>query len=151
AISVLTPMSAQRVHVNNSFHGWSVDGKPADCVKLALLELLEHKPDFVVSGINAGANTAINVLYSGTVAGAVEAAFFGIPSIAYSLQLSQELDFSRAGAIARRIFEQFATAKPARGTCLNVNIPALDRGWPLGVRVCPQGVAPMVDEYHKHT
>lgn len=151
AISVLTPMSARRVHVNNVFHGWSVDGKPADCVKLALLELLEARPDFVVSGINAGANTAINVLYSGTVAGAVEAAFFGVPSIAFSLELSQELDFQRAGVIAKGIFQRFVASKPTPGTCLNVNIPALDAGWPLGVRVCPQGVAPMVDEYHKHT
>lgn len=151
AISVLTPMLVQRVHVNNTFHGWSVDGRPADCVKLALLELLEERPDFVLSGINSGANTSINVLYSGTVAGAVEAAFFGVPAIAFSLELSHELDFRRAGQIARRIFECFAAMRPRPGTCLNVNIPALDAGWPRGVRICPQGTAPMRDHYLKQT
>lgn len=149
AISVLTPMLVQRVHVNRVFWGWSVDGRPADCVKLALLELLNPRPDFVVSGINSGANTSINVLYSGTVAGAVEAAFFRIPSMAVSLELSAELDFTRAGRITRALFESYAASRPSPGTCLNVNIPALDTGWPVGVRVCPQGTLPMRDHYHK--
>jgi 5'-nucleotidase len=148
-ISVLTPMLAHRVHVNNTFHGWSVSGKPADCVKLALLELLDARPDFVLSGINAGANTAHNVYYSGTVAGAVEAAFFGVPSIAFSLQLSDELDFEKAGKIARSIFQEFARRRPAPGTVLSVNIPALDAGWPRGVRICRQGAAAMNEYYRK--
>ncbi len=96
AISVLTPMAAHRVSVKNVFEGWSVDGRPADCVKLAVLELLECRPDFVISGINAGVNTGINILYSGTVAGAAEGAFFGVPSMAVSLELSDNLDFERA-------------------------------------------------------
>ena len=82
AITVLAPMAAHRLNVKNVFEGWSVDGRPADCVKLAMLELLDRPPDFVVSGINAGVNTGINVLYSGTVAGAAEGAFFGVPSAA---------------------------------------------------------------------
>ncbi len=149
AISVLTPMLVQRVHVASAFHGWSVDGRPADCVKLAMLELLEQRPDFCLSGINSGANTAINVLYSGTVAGAAEAAFFGVPSIAFSLELSKELDFARAGRVAREIFLRFAANNPQPGTCLNVNIPALDEGWPRGVRVCTQGSASMRDVYRR--
>jgi 5'-nucleotidase len=151
AISVLTPMAVSRVHVRNLFWGHSVDGRPADCVKLALVELLEKKPDFVLSGINAGANTGINVLYSGTVAGALEGAFFGVPSIAFSLELSAELAFHRAGQIARAIFQRFAASQPAPGTCLSVNIPALDQGWPRGVRVCHQGTVPMLEHYHKAT
>lgn len=151
AISVLTPMLVDRVHVNQLFHGWSVDGRPADCVKLALLELLPERPDFVFSGINAGSNTAINVLYSGTVAAAVEAAFFGVPSLALSLELSHELDFRRAGAVARAVIEEFIATHPPLGTCLNVNIPALDVGWPRGTRVCPMGTAPMADHYMKRT
>lgn len=151
AISVKTPMLAHRVHVNNTFHGWSVDGRPADCVKLAMHELLRWKPDFVVSGINAGANTGINVLYSGTVAGAVEAVFFGVPSMAFSLELSDELDFHKAGQIAARLFKQFVESKPTRDTCLSVNIPALDRGLPRGVRVCHQAFSPMTEHYVKQT
>ncbi len=149
AISVLTPMAAHRVRVRNSFEGWSVDGRPADCVKLAMLELLDKPPDYVVSGINAGVNTGINILYSGTVAGAAEGSFFGVPSMAVSLELSEHLDFERAGRIAHDIFERFVRARPPAGMCLNVNIPSLDSGWPRGVRVCPQGVAPMKDKYHK--
>lgn len=149
AISVLTPMTAHRVRVRDLFEGWSVDGRPADCVKLAMLELLDWQPDFLLSGINQGVNTGINVLYSGTVAGAAEGAFFGVPSMAISLELSEKLDFRRAGKIARLVFEQYAAASPPPGTCLNVNIPALDAGWPKGIRVCPQGVVPMNDKYHK--
>ena len=141
AITVLAPMAVHRLNVKNVFEGWSVDGRPADCVKLAMLELLEGPPDFVVSGIN--------VLYSGTVAGAAEGAFFGVPSIAFSLELSDQLDFERAGQISRKIFERYAASQPPPGTCLNVNIPALDDGWPKGIRVCPQGVVPMDDKYHK--
>jgi len=149
AITVLSPMLAHRVHVNQRFWGWSVDGRPADCVKLAMLELLKGRPDFVLSGINAGVNTAINVLYSGTVAGAIEGAFFGVPSMAVSLELSDELDFNRAARIARQIFERYAASAPRPGTCLNVNIPSLDQGPPRGVRICPQGTAPMNDYYYK--
>lgn len=151
AISVLTPMAVRRVHVNSAFYGFAVDGRPADCVKLAMLELLPWRPDFVVSGINAGVNTGINVLYSGTVAGAAEGAFFRVPSMAVSLELSQELDFRAAAIIARRVFDVYAAAKPAPGTCLNVNIPALDKGPPIGVRVCPQANVPMNDHYKKQT
>jgi 5'-nucleotidase len=150
AITIRSPLIAHRMHVNNSFHGWSVDGRPADCVKLALCELLGYRPDFILSGINHGANTGINVLYSGTVAGAAEGAFFGIPSIAYSLELSDNLDFEKARWIARDVFLRFVRSQPRPGTCLNVNIPALDDGWPVGVKVVPMGLMTMEDEYKKH-
>lgn len=151
AISVMTPMAVRRVHVNNTFHGWSVAGRPADCVKLAIIELLEERPDFVLSGINAGANTGVNVLYSGTVAGAMEGALFDIPSMAISLELSDELDFHTAGRIARLVFERFAASNPQPRTCLSVNIPALDRGWPRGVRCCPHVPLGWDEHYQKTT
>ena len=138
-ITVHTPMAARRVSVRGVFEGWAVDARPADCVKLAILELLSWRPDFVLSGINAGLNTGMYTLYSGTVAGAAEGAvFFGIPSMAVSLELSDELDFERAGRIARQVFECYVAARPPADTCINVNIPALDAGWPKGVRVCPK-------------
>ncbi len=147
AITVRTPIFAHRVHVNSVFWGWSVDGSPADCVKLAMLELLPWRPDFVLSGINAGVNTGNNVLYSGTVAGALEGAFFDVPSVAFSLRLSDELNFRLAGEIARGVFEQIVASRPPGGMCLNVNIPALDRGLPRGIRVCPQATIAMDDKY----
>ncbi|MFQ5422415.1 MAG: 5'/3'-nucleotidase SurE [Phycisphaerae bacterium] len=150
AISVLAPVAAHRVHVKSTFEGWAVSGRPADCVKLAMLELLDERPDFVVSGINGGINTGVYVLYSGTVAGAAEGAvFFGVPSMAVSLEVSDRMDFDRAGQIARRVFERYAAARPPAGTCLNVNIPALDSGWPKGVRVCPQCVVPARASYRR--
>jgi 5'-nucleotidase len=151
-ISVLTPIATRRVHVNNMFEGWAVEGRPADCVKLAVLQLLDWRPDFVISGINAGLNTGMYMLYSGTVAGAAEGAvFFRLPSMAVSLELSDELDFERAANIARQIFDRFAAAHPPAGTCLNVNIPALDSDWPKGVRVCPQSVVTSDARYRKET
>lgn len=149
AISVLKPLLVRRVHVNNVFHGWSVAGRPADCVKLAMIELLEVRPDLVLSGINAGANAGVNVLYSGTIAGAVEGALFGVPALAFSLELSDELDFRRAGQVARRVLDAFVAAQPAAGTCLSVNIPALDRGEPRGIRCCPQAPINWEEHYRK--
>ena len=149
AISVLTPLIVERVHVNNRFHGLSVSGRPADCVKLAMVELLDERPDFVLSGINAGANTGMNVLYSGTVAAAAEGAFFGIPSVAFSLQFSEEMDFEAASKVVREIFIRYAESKPPAGSCLNVNLPALNAGLPRGVRVCPTASEPMREYYHK--
>ncbi len=149
AISVAKPLLVRRVHVNSLFHGWSVAGRPADCVKLAMMELLDERPDLVLSGINAGANTGINVLYSGTVAGAIEGALFGVPAIAFSLELSDELDFHKAGCVARMALECVLAARPEPGTCLNVNIPALDKGWPRGVRCCPQSPVNWDEHYEK--
>jgi 5'-nucleotidase len=149
AISVQKPMLVRRVHVNNCFHGWSVAGRPADCVKLAMIELLPERPDLVLSGINAGANAGVNVLYSGTIAGAVEGALFGVTAIAFSLQLSDEMDFHRAGRVARTLVEHTLAAKPTPGTCLSINIPALDRGEPRGVRCCAQAPVSWEEHYVK--
>lgn len=149
AITVKTPLAVRRVHVNNVFWGHAVDGRPADCVKLAMHELLKWRPDFVLSGVNAGANTAINVLYSGTVAGAVEGAFFGVPAMAFSLELSNELNFDGAARVSRKVFDAFVASRPGRGVVWNVNIPALDDGPPRGVRACPQATVQMNDAYIK--
>lgn len=152
AITVLAPLPARRVRLNDAFDAWAVDGRPADCVRLALDELLDARPDFVISGINAGLNTGVYMLYSGTVAGAAEAAvFFGIPSMAVSLQLSDRLDFDGAARIARQIFDRFAAAGPPPGSCINVNIPALDAGPPKGVRACPQDLTIGPAAYRKQT
>src|SRR5262245_19267217 len=90
SITLLTPLIVQEVlDEQGAPMGWAVEGRPADCVKLALLELLPEPPDVVVSGLNAGSNAGINVLYSGTVAAAIEGAFFRIPSIAVSLEYTK--------------------------------------------------------------
>jgi 5'-nucleotidase len=149
AISVLKPLLVRRVHVNGNFHGWSVAGRPADCVKLAMIELLDPRPDFVLSGINAGANAGVNVLYSGTIAGAIEGALFGVPAMAFSLELSDELDFRRAARISRAVFERYVATRPPAGMCLSVNIPALEPGRPRGVRCCVQAPVSWEEHYKK--
>src|SRR5580700_1102316 len=127
SVTLLTPLIIQEIFDGKEFIGWAVEGRPADCVKLALLELLPEPPDLVVSGMNAGSNAGINVLYSGTVAAAIEGAFFHCTSIAVSLEYTKPkpLDFPRAADLARGVIEQILTQKPAAGTLLNINIPSL--------------------------
>lgn len=151
AISVLKPMVVRRLHVDQTFHGWSVAGRPADCVKLAMLELLDRRPDLVLSGINAGANVGINVLYSGTIAAAREGALFDVPAIAVSLELSEELDFGRAGRVARAVIDAILAAGPAPGSCLSVNIPGSHRGEPRGIRCCAQASVSWEEHYYQQT
>ena len=104
-ITISTPLLTQKVTIADGVTGTAVDGRPADCVKLAVSHLVPRPPDLVVSGINSGANVGINVLYSGTIAAAVEAAFLGLPSIAVSLYLRDEIptDYARASKLARSI------------------------------------------------
>src|SRR5919201_938844 len=143
SITLLTPLLVQEVmEESGQFMGWAVEGRPADCVKLALSELLPDPPDLIVSGLNAGSNAGINVLYSGTVAAAIEGAFFHRTSIAVSLEYTKpKLDFPRAAALARRVIEQILEHQPDPGTLFNVNIPSLDKGPIRGIRTVPQNVA----------
>jgi 5'-nucleotidase len=152
SITLLNPLLVQEVFDDEKqFVGWAVEGRPADCVKLALLELLPEPPDIIVSGINAGANAGINVLYSGTVAAAIEGSFFRQTSIAVSLEYSRPkpLDFTQAAGLARQVIVQIRAQKPEAGTLFNVNIPALERGPVRGIRVVPQNVAPYLEKFDR--
>lgn len=147
AITVREAINVRRIHVHNEFFGWSVSGRPADCVKLAVCELAESKPDLVVSGINDGANVSINVLYSGTVAAAAEGALLGHPAVAVSLERGAETDFDRAAAIARRVIDAIVANGLSPGRLINVNIPSLRPGLPKGIRVARQALQVMRDRY----
>ena len=151
SITLLTPLLVQEVaDENNAFMGWAVEGRPADCVKLALLELLPEPPDLIVSGLNAGSNAGINVLYSGTVAAAIEGAFFRRTSIAVSLEyIKPQLDFTRGADLARRVIEQILARNPDPGALFNVNIPCLEKGPIRGIRALPQNVAPYVERFDR--
>ena len=154
SITILTPLIVQEVlDDRNEPMGWAVEGRPADCVKLALLELLPEPPDLLVSGLNAGSNAGINVLYSGTVAAAIEGAFFRRTSIACSLEYRRlrPLDFARGADVARRVIEQILAHHPADGTLFNVNIPSPESGPIRGIRALPQNVAPYVETYDRRT
>ncbi|MGH7170145.1 MAG: 5'/3'-nucleotidase SurE [Gemmataceae bacterium] len=154
SVTILTPLLAQEVFdENGQLLGWAVEGRPADCVKLALRELLPEPPDLLVSGLNAGSNAGINVLYSGTVAAAIEGAFFRRTSIACSQEYTKlkPLDFKRGADLARRVIEQILAHEPETGTLFNVNIPSPERGPLRGIRTVPQNVAPYVEAYDRRT
>ncbi len=150
-ITVHGPLAVRKVHVQGEFFGHSVEGRPADCVKLAIRELLESPPDLVVSGINDGANVSTNVLYSGTVAAAAEGALLGFPAIAVSMKQGPERDFHRAARLAMPIIRKLLAIGLAPGELINVNIPDLAQGDPLGVRVVPMATRIMDDRFGRHT
>ncbi len=114
----------------------AVDGTPADCVNLAIVKLLGRRPDLVVSGINRGANLGDDIFYSGTVGGAREGTFFGVPSIAMSLAAKSDPDFTHAAAFSVRVARLVLDKGLPERTLLNVNVPA---GVPQGVSVTVQG------------
>ena len=103
SITFLSPLVCKEVFDGDRQRGWAVEGSPADCVKLGITELCPAAPDLVVSGINGGLNAGINVLYSGTVAAAIEGAFFGIESIAVSLEYDPHAQFEKAAVLARSV------------------------------------------------
>lgn len=150
SITLMTPLLTNEVYEDDSLLGWAVEGRPADCVKLALLELLKEPPDLIVSGLNAGSNAGINVLYSGTVAAAIEGAFYGHTAIACSLEYDKKIyDFPTAARHARHVIEQILAQKPPKGSLINVNIPVLENGPIRGVKVLAQNVTPYEERYDR--
>ncbi len=120
---------------------FAVDGTPADAVKLAVRSLLPEVPVLVMSGVNRGENTGVDLLYSGTVAAAREASVFGIPAVAVSLCSKTFPRFSAAAAFARRLAETMMENGLPRGTMLNVNFPPLPPGRIRGVRITHQAAS----------
>lgn len=142
SITLLTPLVVKSVDDDHGQPlGTAVEGSPADCVKLAVLELMDRPPDLIVSGINAGANAGINVLYSGTVAAAIEGSFFKITSIAVSLELAEHFDYASAAVDAVKVIERILAHQPAPGSLFNVNLPSYVRGKPRGVKVVPMSTS----------
>ena len=152
SVTIYSPLLVQEVlDPSKNFQGWAVEGRPADCVKLALREFLPWKPDLVVSGINSGSNAGINVLYSGTVGAAIEGAFFQMPSIACSMEMPATGSpiFALGAALALQVITDILAKKPDPGDLFNVNVPDLGRGPIKGVRVVPQNTASYVEWFDK--
>src|SRR5215203_4999258 len=124
AITIGVPLRLNKVNVFEGVEAYQCSGTPVDCVKLAVDKVLHHKPDICLSGINHGANHSINVIYSGTMSAAVEAAIESIPSVGFSLlDYSIEADFEPAKKYARIIVEQLLSGVQDKHMILNVNIP----------------------------
>lgn len=152
SVTLLTPLLVNEVFEDDgkTFVGWAVEGRPADCVKLALLELLREPPDVIISGMNAGSNAGINVLYSGTVAAAIEGAFYRNTAIAVSLEYDKKIyDFPKGAHYARKVIEQILTHPSPPGSLFNVNLPVLERGPIRGVKVLPQNVSPYEETFDR--
>lgn len=141
SITFLTPLTSKEVFANGQHRGWAVDGSPADAVKLGIAEFCPRRPDLVISGINGGLNAGINVLYSGTVAAAIEGAFFGITSIAVSLEWDDNPQFDRAAEIARDVIQLILARQPAQGSLFNINIPTSALSGTPELQVVPMSVA----------
>ncbi len=139
AITVNYPLRFHKFYKNGKFFGYAVEGTPADAVKLAVRSLLKKEPDMLISGINHGSNTAINIIYSGTVSAATEGTILGIPSIAISLTTYGEPDFSFAAKFARKLATLLAKQGLPEGTLLNVNIPPVSEKQIQGVAITKQG------------
>jgi 5'-nucleotidase len=116
-----------------------VNGTPTDCVHVAITGLLQHEPDMVVSGINHGANLGDDVLYSGTVAAAMEGRFLGLPAMAISLVQEAESNFEAAAAIAAGLVRQMIDDPLPSSTILNINVPDRPRGQALELAVTRLG------------
>lgn len=140
SITFLTPLVCKEVFDGDQRRGWAVEGSPADCVKIGVLELFAQPPDIVVSGINGGLNAGINVLYSGTVAAAIEGAFFGIPSFAVSLQYDDHAKYDRAAVIGWQVIEQILSKRERVAELYNINIPTSATTNPSEVHVVPMGL-----------
>ena len=148
AITLHRPMAVSE-YTCERFKGFAVDGRPADCVKLALAELV-GPVDLVISGMNHGANVGINVHYSGTVGAAREAAFQGVPAIALSLHLGDRSQhhWPRAAAHARRAIDKVLSVGGDPGVLVNINVPILDDGAePVGLKAVPLNTSPMHDRF----
>ena len=150
AITLTTPLRVQDVNKNGAFFGYAVTGTPADCVKIALQELLKSPPDMILSGINLGANVGINILYSGTVSAATEGAFLGIKSAAISLAtMKKKADFKFAASFSKEIIRFISENSLGEGTALNVNIPAVSPEKIKGVCFVKQGITTIVERFDR--
>lgn len=155
AITLDTALFSKKMKIDLDSEGieeYSCSGTPADCVKLALQELLPKRPDICVSGINHGSNSSINVIYSGTMSAAVEAGIEGIPAIGFSLcDYNWEADFSQAQDYIFTIVTEAIKNGIPKGTVLNVNIPKLKKSKIKGIKICRQAKANWKEKFDKRT
>ena len=117
------PLRVIPYYKNGDFFGYAVDGTPADCVKMGIRNIMKEPPDLVISGINNGSNTAINIIYSGTVSAAREAAIMEVPAAAISVTNHTPKNFNSAAKLARMLALKMIDHKIPLGTMLNVNVP----------------------------
>ena len=148
AITIGVPLRLHPISFYEDIEAWQCSGTPVDCVKLAVDKVLHRKPDLCLSGINHGSNHSINVIYSGTMSAAVEAAIESIPSVGFSLlDYSVEADFTGARTYARRIVQNLLKNSMDKHLVLNVNIPAIPQELIAGMKICRQAYAKYEEDF----
>ncbi|MEC7641534.1 MAG: 5'/3'-nucleotidase SurE [Nitrospinota bacterium] len=150
-ITIASPLRIRKVVEGNEFLGYALNGTPADCVKIAITDLLNQSPCLVISGINHGGNLGTCILYSGTVSAATEAAIMGIPAIAVSLNNFSGQDFSPAACFARKLALKVVEKGLPEGVSLNVNVPPVPAEKIKGVAVTRQGKSRVIETFEKRT
>lgn len=150
AITISDPLRVREVKRNGIFYGWAVNGTPADCVKLALSEIIQEEIDIVVSGINRGANVGINVLYSGTVSAATEAVILGRRAMAVSLNSFRDTDYCYAAYVVSQLLAHIDRLKTDRIIAYNVNIPDLPPKRIQGIKFVKQDTNPHKQKFKKN-
>ena len=134
----------------DNYKTYSCSGTPADCVKIAINEVLNRRPDLCVSGVNHGSNASINVIYSGTMSAAIEAGIEGIPAIGFSLlDYNWNANFEHSKPYIKQIAQQVLNNKLPEGIVLNVNIPNSDKKEIKGIKVCRQAKANWKEKFDK--
>jgi 5'-nucleotidase len=152
AITINSTLSFEELNLDGPQKDFSCSGTPVDCVKMALDKILPRKPDLVVSGINHGANSSINVIYSGTMSAAVEAGVEGLQAIGFSLSdLKWEADFDQAEDFIKDIILKTLENPMPKGVVLNVNIPKLNKSEIKGIKVCKQANAKWEESFDERT
>jgi 5'-nucleotidase len=152
AVTISRPIRLEKTDLFDGIESYECSGTPADCVKVAVDQILHRKPDLVLSGINHGSNASINVLYSGTMSAAIEGAIEGIPSLGFSLtNYSRNADFGPGLPFIRRLIQRVITQGLPEGTLLNVNIPNPEDGQVKGIKVCRQAKAKWEENFAERT
>ena len=150
ALTVKTPLRVKLLEETDSHRIYAINGTPTDSIKLAINQLLDRAPDFVASGVNHGANSSVSVLYSGTMAAAIEGCLYGICSVGFSLNsFSPTADFSVCGKFIRIMMQDLIKHGLPAGICLNVNIPASKKNEIKGIRICRQAKGNWKEEFEK--
>ncbi len=147
AITMTEPLYKTKLLEEEGLTIYKCSGTPTDCVKMALNNILDRKPDFIFSGINHGSNSSVNVIYSGTMGAVLEGCSQGITSVGFSLcDHSKDADFSLFLPFVESIIAKVSTRDLPQGVCLNVNAPI---GEIKGVRVCMQSKGQWIEEFDK--
>lgn len=149
AITMKYPLRVTEYSINGDFFGYAVDGTPADCIKIGIRNIMKVTPDIVISGINLGSNAAINIIYSGTVSAAREAAIMDVPSIAVSVASHDATHFDYAAGFSAELAQKIVKNGLPAGTLLNVNVPDMPKSEIKGVVITQQGKSKWDDVYEE--